>query len=173
MNIKQLIFKYKCAHQPKRDMAYPDYAKVNSILLLYESEWQERNAEIKFMLEQLHDEEKQVVSWGYCKKDKVLSPNLPDSRILGMHDFNLLDMPKSDVVQFLERHSFDLMIDLTVSPILPMQYIAMMADARFKIGAHNVPLLYDMVIQPSNESTQDYLFRQMTHYLKLIKSADK
>jgi len=172
MNILQSILNYYCAKQPKRNAAYPDYEQVNSILLIYESEWQERNPEIRTMVQQLHEEDKQVVSWGYCKKDKVLSPNLPDSRILGTHDFNLLARPKSEVVNYLQRHEFDILIDLTSAPILPMQYIASMAHAQFKIGSHPIHTIYDMVVQPTTPTTTEYLFSQIIHYLKIIKSAD-
>jgi len=172
MNILEAIFNYQCARQPKRDAAYPDFDKVGSVLLLYESEWQERNPEMRTIVQQLHEEDKQVVSWGYCKKDKVLSPNLPESRILGTKDFNLLARPKAEVVQYLEKHEFDVLIDLTTTPLLPMKYIAMFAKARFKIGSHEPNSLYDMIIQPTAEVSAEYIFGQIMHYLKIIKSAD-
>jgi len=171
MKLKQLIFNHACSRQLRCDITFPDYRKIVSVFLLYESEWKERNPQIRAMVQQLQEEDKQVICWGYCKKDKVLSPNLPESRILGKRDFNILQRPKSDVKQFLERHTFDLLLDLTAQPILPMEYVALYSKAMFKIGAHEAPM-YNMVIPTPKSSDADFAFRQMIHYLKLIKSAD-
>jgi len=171
MNIRQIIFKHFLARQPRRNPTYSDYKKVKSVLVLYESDWQERNPEIRTIVQQLHDDEKQVVSWGYLKKDKILSPYLPESRIVGTKDFNLWYKPKKDSIQFLQRQHFDLLIDLTSTPILPMQYIALLSQATFKIGAYSSSL-YDMVIQCTEQMSAEYVFQQIKHYLSTIKSAD-
>lgn len=171
MNIKQTIFNYLAARRPMREVTYPNFKKVGTILLLYESEWMERNPEIRAMVAQLHDMDKQVIAWGYLKKDKIQSPILPDSRILGPKDYTLLGKPKDEVLQYLEHHPVDMLIDLSTSPLLPLQYIALYAQARFKIGAHTSGL-YDMVVQASASATADYLFQQVLHYLTTIKSAD-
>lgn len=171
MNIRQIIFNRFLARQPRHESAYPDFQKVTSVFLLYESEWMERNPEIRAIVQQLHDTDKQVVSWGYIKKDKIISPNLPESRVLGLKDCNLWHKPKLDVQQFLQRHEFDILIDLTTIPVLQMQYVALLSQAKFKIGAHPSPI-YDMVVQCGQGVSAEYIFQQTMHYLSTIKSAD-
>lgn len=171
MSIKQSIFRYIAARMPQRQVAYLDFHRANSILLLYESEWQERNADIRAIATQLRDQGKQVVCWGYVKKDKPLSPNLPDSRMLGTKDFSILGKPKAEILQYLEHHPFDVLLDLTTSPVLSLQYVALYAKAQCKIGSQNTGL-YNLVVQTPADATADYLFQQMLHYIQLIKSAD-
>ncbi|MCQ2310392.1 MAG: hypothetical protein MJZ64_01400 [Paludibacteraceae bacterium] len=172
MNIKQTIFNYLLSRQPKRMSSFPDYAKVSSVLLLYESEWNERNADIKHLVEELHEEDKQVVVWGYCHKRDLLSPNLPESRILGIKDVTWLDKPNQEARADLSRRKFDLLVDLTTTPIIPLQYVAMYAQAGFKIGAQDSSL-YDMVIRVDEKAEPAYIFQQIIHYLQTIKSADE
>jgi len=171
MNIKQSIFNYLSSRRPPRKPVFPHFDRVRSVFLIYESDAEERNPDIRSMVAQLHNMNKQVMTWGYVHKDKPLSPNLPDSRMLAAGDFSFLCRPKSEVAQLLASQHFDMLIDLTTTPLLPLQYIAMMAQADFKISAHNLSL-YDMVIPVPPTASADYLFQQVLHYVKLIKSAD-
>jgi len=171
MNIKQALFNRLSKHQPARSVAYPKWEEVSSVLVLYESEWTERNPELRSIVQQMQEQDKKVVSWGYLKKDKVLSPNLPESRILSPQNFNLIQRPKTDVQQYLQKHEFDLLVDLTAVPLLPMQYVALLTQAKFKIGAHN-DSLYDMVVSCSPQASPEYIFQQILHFLTTIKSAD-
>jgi len=171
MNIKQALFNHYAKRHPMHAQAYPQWEKVSSVFVLFESEWQERNPEIRAIVQQLQEEDKQVVNWGYLKKDKLLSPNLPESRILAPKDFNWIQRPKSDVLLFLERHHFDVLIDLTTTPLLPMQYVALLTQAKFKIGTHEAPY-YDMVVPCVHGATAEYMYQQIRHFLTTIKSAD-
>jgi len=171
MNISQLIFRHIARRQPAREVAYPDFAKVRSVLIIYPSEWQERNPAIRAMATQLRNMGKQVTIWGYVDKDKPTSPILPDSRVFGSHDYTIWGTLKTPVLQDVQNRSFDLLIDLTLSPLLPLQYIALYTSAKFRIGTQ-ASGLNDMVIQTPPSATPDYLFTEIIHYLKIIKSAD-
>jgi len=171
MNILQYIFRRIAQRQPVRQVAYPNFAKITSILLLYESDWQERNANIRAMAKQLRESGKQVTLIGYVKKDHPTSPVLPESRVLGTKDFTIFGTLKAPVLQDLQKNSYHLLIDLTPAPILPLQYVSLYTKADFKIAAHN-PDRNDMVILSEPNASVDYLFSEIMHYLKLIKSAD-
>lgn len=173
MNLKEYIYTVKKrSYNASQRASYPSYDKVERILLLYPSDWTERNSAIRAMIKQLQEENKKVVAWGYCPKKELLSPILPDSRMLGLVSSGWLGTLKQDVLQDLDGMSFDLLIDLTVSPVLPLQYVALYAKADFKIGCREQDGVYNMVIPVTDDATPEYLFEQVMHYLKLIKSAD-
>ncbi len=172
MNLKEKIFNWKRGRIASRATAFPTYSKIESVVLLYESEWQERNPAIRTLVRRLQEDDKHVVAWGYCAKHDVLSPNLPDSRIFGLKDFNIFGAPKQSVIDDLQRRQFDVLIDLSTQPILAMRYLAMYTSAAFKIGARAEDILYDMLLEVPQGSTEEYSFSQIMHYLKLIQSAD-
>ncbi len=172
MNIKQSIFDRRCAKVTPRLSAYPSYDHVRSVFVLFESEWQERNADIKKLVARLQNDGKKVVAWGYCPKKDILSPILPEHRILGTSSVNLFGGVKKIVLQDLSRMQFDLLLDLTLNPVLPLQYVALYARADFKIGCRLNERLYNMTVPASPNTTPEYMFGQMIHYLQTIKSAD-
>jgi len=171
MKLRQAIFNRVVRRQPRRNVAYPRWKDVSSVFILYESEWTERNPQIRAIVQQLQEKDKQIVAWGWLKKDKIESPILPESRVIGPRDYNLWHKPKAEVLQFLQSHPFDVLIDLTATPVLPMQYIALLCQAKFKIGAVSSPL-YDMVVKCDEGANAEYIFQQVNHYLSIIKSAD-
>lgn len=172
MNIRQWIWNARRARQPQRTPVYKDYAQIASVLVLYESDWLERNADVRAIVKQLQADGKQVTFWGYCEKDPVQSPNLPDSRIIGKAHTNLWRMPKAEVLQDLAKRKFDVLLDLSLNPVLPLQYLALFTDAGCKIGALEDTALYDMVVRVAPEATPTDLFQQIKHYLQTIKSKD-
>lgn len=172
MNIRQWIWRIYCTRRPRRMPVYRDYEHIKSVLLLYESDWLERNTDVRTIVKQMQTEGKQVVFWGYCDKKDVQAPNLPDSRILGKAHTNLWLMPKTDVLQDLDKRKYDVLIDLSLHPIMPLQYVALYANADCKIGALEDTALYDMIVRVNPEAKQMDLFEQVKHYLQSIKSTN-
>jgi len=154
MTIQQFIFNYTAAHQPARHIAYPDWQKVHSVLLICPVETVQQPTFRTDILRPLQALGKQVETVSYDH-----------------NQYNWLHRPKSAFLQSLRQQSYDLLIDLTSSPSLPLHYIALYARANFKIGAQPLPI-YDMVIQPTHAATAPYTLQQMIHYLQTIKSAD-
>ena len=174
MNIRDWIFTYRMRHRPVRHVAFPRYADVRSILILYESDWQERNPYIRELVQRLLLEDKDVATWGYCagKKD-VTSPILPTSRILGERDINILKAPKQEIINDLLRRPFDLLLDLTQQPCLPLQYLAMYAPCDFKAGRLIRKGIHDFMVDVPPADTPRYLAEQILYYLQSIHSLDR
>lgn len=171
MSIKQRIYNWYKKRHPRSDAEYKHYDAIRSFFILYESDWLERNTEINALIRQLKDDGKSVVAWGYCDKKDIQAPNLPESRILGPKNMNLWDRPLPDVLQGLGRRQFDVLIDLTTQPLLPLQYIAMYAPASLRIGSRTEDGVYDMVIPMPADAAPEELLRQVIHYIQLIKTA--
>jgi len=117
-------------------------------------------------------DDKDVVLLGYAPKKEIQSPILPQSRIMGLKDHNLLDIPRSELVESLQRRQYDMLIDLTQTPILPLQYMSMYARADFKTGMQRENGLLDFMIQTEPQDSPLFLFDQIIYFLKHIQSND-
>ena len=59
--IKDWIFTYRAGKEPKREVIFPQFDNVRSVLVLFESDFTEKNPVIKSIAEQLRQEDKDVV----------------------------------------------------------------------------------------------------------------
>ena len=107
--------------------------------------------------------------------------NSRQSRILGLNDYNLLGKPREDVINDLQSEHYDLLIDLTTRPLLPLRYLVLFADADFKVGMNLGEGIHDMLISLPDFSPEQgdaaeieasWLFNQIMEYLTTIRSMD-
>ena len=181
MGLKEYIFNRTQRKQPERQGRFPHLDQPLKIMLIYESDVLERNDGIKTIRQELLRRQMDVTMWGYVAKKEILTLILPQSRILGQADYNLLGKPREYVVKDLQAEHYDLLIDLTTRPLLPLRYLAMLTDADFKVGLNLGEGLHDMLISlpdftPEQGEEADieasWLFNQMMNYLTTIKSLD-
>ena len=181
MKLKQKIFDYLAKRQPVRKPRFPHMEKPLTLLVIYESDVLERNDAIKTIRQDLLRRQMDVTMWGYVEKKEISTLILPQSRILGLNDFNLLSKPRDYVLKDLTAQHYDLLIDLTTRPLLPLRYLALYADADFKAGLHLGEGIHDMLISlPDFDPEQgkeaaieaSWLFDQIMRYLTTIRSND-
>lgn len=179
--LKQYIFEYLRKRMPERTCRFPHLDHPLKLLIIYESDVLERNDAIKSIRQDLLRRQMDVSMWGYVEKKEITTLILPQSRILGVNDYNLLGKPKEDVITDLQADHYDLLIDLTTHPMLPLRYLAMYADADFKVGLNLGGGIHDMLLslpdltpeqgeELSVEAT--WLYDQIMKYLTTIKSND-
>lgn len=181
MNIKQKIFEYLLKKKPAREPLFPHLDQPLKMLIIYESDVLERNDAIKSIRQDLLRRQMDVTMWGYVAKKDIQTLILPQSRILGLNDYNWLGKPKEDVINDLQAEHYDLMIDLTTKPCLPMRYLAMYANADFKAGLNLGEGIHDMLLSLPDLTPEQgevvaveasWLYDQMMRYLTTIKSND-
>jgi len=170
MNIKERIFEYRLRKQPARQAVFPKYEDVRSVLVLYESDVLERNTIVKAIRDELLKQDKDVVLWGYCDKKEITTLVLPQSRIMGRRDINILGAPKEAVINDLLKRQYDLLIDLTQRPILPLRYIAMYARTAFRAGLNMPGAQHELLINTPPQDSPQFLFEQIVKYLKMIQT---
>ena len=171
MSLKQKIFNYLLRKQPERQPRFPHLDRPLKIMLIYESDVLERNDKIKTIRQDLLRRQMDVTMWGFVEKKEISSLVLPQSRILGLADYNLFGKPREYVLNDLKAEHFDLMLDLTTRPLLPLRYIALFTDADFKVGLNLGEGIHDMLI--ATEQTDEVsLYEQIMNYLTTIKSND-
>ena len=165
---------------------FVSYDKAKNILLLFESDMQEKNVNIRKIIAQLQADGKKVSAWGFINKKEVESAILPDFRILHHKQTDFFKKPIQSFINELDGQEFDLMIDLSLQPIVPLEYIAMYAKATMKTGVHKTDLpIFDFVLDTEgikatfqdaasteNSIDETYLFDQIIFYLKSIQTKD-
>ena len=181
MSIKQRIFDYLRKKQPEREVRFPHLERPLKVLIIYESDVLERNDAIKSIRQDLLRRQMDVTMWGFVAKKEIQTLILPQSRILGLNDYNLLGKPRDYVLSDLLADEYDLLIDLTTRPILHLRYIAMYAKANFKAGLNLGEGIHDMLIslpdlKPEQEEAvsieASWLYNQIITFLSTIKSND-
>jgi hypothetical protein len=164
----------------KRFMSYPD---IRTILILFESEFTEKNPIIRSLVRQLAADGKKVTTCGFINKKDTKSAILPDSRIIDLSQVSFWGEPKNIVVGDLYGDEYDMVLDLTLSDILPLRYVLAYVNSPFKVGRKNMEFnLLDFMIDINASFVEDeedlnapvidenYLFSQVIFYLKNIKS---
>ena len=176
--IKQFIFEYLRKRIPERETRFPHLDQPLKIMLIYESDVLERNDAIKSIRQELLRKQMDVTMWGYVEKKEISTLILPQSRILGLDDYNLLGKPREHVLTDLQAEQYDLLIDLTTRPLLPLRYIALYTRADFKVGLNLGEGIHDMLLSLPDLDTENakpeasWLFQQIMGYLTTIKSND-
>ena len=181
MKLKQYIFEYLRKKQEPRDPRFPHLDQPLKTMLIYESDYLERNDAIKTIRQDLLRRQMDVTMWGYVEKKEITTLILPQSRILGPNDYNWLGKPRKDVLNDLQAERYDILIDLTTRPLLPLRYLAMYTNADFKAGLNLGEGLHDMLLSlpdlaPDQEEDvaieASWLYQQIMSYLTTIKSND-
>ena len=173
MNISEYIFNYYYRKHHKKATAFPAWDKVNTVLLLFESDLTEKNLQVKQLVKELQQQGKDVTAWGYVDNKNTISAILRDYRILSRHDTNLFNKPKEAHLKDLRRMHFDLVIDLSLNSLLTLRYLLLFADADFKAGRQTEePYLADFMVITGDNDDPAFLFDQIIFYLKNIKSSD-
>jgi len=181
MKLKEYIFDYLRKKQAPRNPRFPHLDQPLKVFILYESDVLERNDAIKTIRQDLLRRQMDVTMWGFVEKKEITSLVLPQSRILGLADYNLFGKPREYVLNDLKAEHYDLLIDLTTRPMLSLRYIAMFVDADFKVGLNLGEGIHDMLISlPDFKPDQGeeaaleatWLYDQIMRYITTIKSND-
>jgi hypothetical protein len=184
--LDEFIFRFTAKRHLKmavRERRFVTYKKAKSVFLLFESDYLEKNKEIRAIIHSLQQDGKKVVAWGFLDKKHVTTSLMPDFRVLNHEQTNFVESPKSMFLNELEDLEFDLLIDLTLRPILPLQYLDLYAKASCKVGIRKNDLqLYDFILdvdtliaekaEEGEHLDQAFLFNQIIFYLKSIQTSD-
>ncbi|MDO9154551.1 MAG: hypothetical protein Q7U47_12760 [Paludibacter sp.] len=166
-----------------RERRFVNYHKANTVLLLFESDYSEKNPQIRRIIRSLVNDGKKVSAWGYLQKKEISTAILPDFRILHQKDTDWLMKPHVSFMNELDELTFDLLIDLSINEVIPLQYVALQANAFCKAGIKkSEPNICDFVIDIANINSDEeeepvdinakYIFDQIIFYLKSIQTSD-
>ncbi len=77
-----------------RESHYPDFSSTKSLLILFESEENEKNKFIRSIVSDLKNQGKKVTVWGYLDKKVTETAVLPDFRLFCNSELNFFKIPK-------------------------------------------------------------------------------
>lgn len=200
--LSQYIFNRRAAKYLQhytRKKKWMDYEQAQTVLLLFESDYVEKNRFIRKIIDLLTADGKDVSAWGFLDKKMTNTAILPSFRILDRSTTDWFGCPKKTFLRELTENEYDMLIDLTLQDILPLQYVCLYANARFKAGMNrntNAILDFSIIVpepdlsELNSENTeqesiefkdlnemlfhtdQQFLYEQIIHYLKSIRSKD-
>ncbi|MBL0032476.1 MAG: hypothetical protein IPP27_09975 [Bacteroidetes bacterium] len=83
-------------------------------------------------------------------------------------------IPVNPIVQNFIKEKFDILINLNSGKCFPLQYIAAMSHARFRVGRYlrNATDSYDMMVQIKGEPAMKVVIDEIEHFLKQLKKAE-
>jgi hypothetical protein len=169
-----------------RKHRFVSYKKAKTILLLFESDYTEKNQNIHAIIHELQQDGKKVSACGFIDKKEIATVIYPDFRILHHKQTDFFHKPLASYLNELQNSEFDLLIDLTSRQVIPLEYLALYTNASFKTGMRKTNLpIYDFVLDIEKvpletESTEPvevlveetYLYNQIIFYLKSIQTTD-
>jgi hypothetical protein len=176
----------KYLDETPREHRFVNYDKAKTILILFESDYAEKNQAIHKIIEQMRKDGKKVTAWGFLNKKEIETAIFPDFRILHHKQTDSFHKPLDSYINELKFVEYDLLIDLSVNSVIPLEYLVLYANASFKTGTRKTIIaVYDFVLDvdkvpasgESSETVQTqvdetYLYNQIIFYLKSIQTTD-
>lgn len=157
--IDNWLFQYKKKRQPQREVLFPNYSKVRSVVIVFE-----QNADSKqhaMLIKSLERDGMMVEVVGYEPKK----------------DFTYFGRVREEPMASLPSQRFDLLLDLSTHYYLGTQYIDMAIDATFKAGLRfpEVPEqdqqgILDMMISLTDNPQAEEIAEQVIHFMKMINA---
>lgn len=146
---------------------------ATTVGILYNATQKEDCEVVKNLVIDLKQQKKEVLALGYVNlKDMsdVFKPHISYA-YFDNKKLNKTFIPRStDVKNFIEK-PFSLLIDLNIDNNFPLEYIASLATATFKVGATGAyrDEDFDLTINIDENKNTKYLVTQIKHYLGMIK----
>ena len=176
----------KYLNETPRIHRFVNYDKAKTILILFESDYAEKNPNIHKIIEQLQKDGKKVSAWGFINKKEIETAIFPDFRILHHKQTDFFHKPLASFINELKFVDYDLLIDLSLKQLIPLEYLALYAIASFKTGMRKTEIpVFDFVLDiekatSASDSTETaesqvdeiYLYNQIIFYLKHIQTTD-
>ncbi len=149
-----------------------NFDKVKRMGIIYPADQEAQYRQVKSLMESLPPHI-QCQSLGYADAKALSNFHIQpeEFRFFCHDDLNWYFKPMSDTVRSFIGTPFDVLIDLSKENCLPIQFVIAESHARLIAGRYQEDELYDFMIDNLGNASETYLFEQLIHYLKMIKTA--
>ncbi len=146
--------------------------KASKIGVLYNATNREDAELVKKFVQYLKEERKEVISLGYINSKDAsemvkthLNYTYFDNK--GLSKIQIPNTP--DALSFMST-SFSVLIDMNRLDCFPLEYIASLSNAKFKVGASGNyrDAACDLILDIPKDEGLDYYIIQVKHYLQMI-----
>ncbi len=145
-----------------------NYDSAREIIILYNAESIDQNVAVREYSRRLLKEKKSVNLLGFTKK--IPADLAEPARYLSNADLNWIMNPRPARVGKILKTKFDLLINFYQDECLPLEYIAALSHAKFKVGRYqpDKTYCYDLMLQLKDSDNIEEFIDQVDHYLKYI-----
>lgn len=157
----------------KRDRTSPDIHRAGCIGILYDASDRYTFEFIRGFCKDLKESQKLPVSLGYIDFKDALSFHAlarPEADYFFKSQVNWMQKPKSAIVDNFIDEPFDILINLTLKDIYPLDYVAAVSKAGLKIGRADsaVAFCYDMTFKIGEKTDLKAFAYTIIHYLNQL-----
>ena len=161
--------------QFKRDVV--GFNEAGKIGLLYDATDEKDYEVVKAYVKNVRGNlKKDILAMGYVDKKVLPASQYAQSGLdfFTRKDLNFKMIPVNPIVQNFIKEKFDILINLNSGKCFPLQYIAAMSHARFRVGRYlrNATDSYDMMVQIKGEPAMKVVIDEIEHFLKQLKKAE-
>ncbi len=172
----ELALKKELAKQ-SRKVLVSNLQAAKKIGLLYHPTDEAIHKKVKRYVRYLKEEEgiREVKAFAFtAEKETPIFLNAKlDFDFFGIKDTKWNGRPSGSTVENFQDEEYDILIDLTEEPVIPLRFVLVHSRARFKVGRsapENEPY-YDLMID-AKDGDLDQFVKQINHYLKIINNGD-
>ena len=157
----------------KRKIYVHNLSTAKSALIIYNYLDQQREKEVRDFARFLKEEGIKVSTLAFIPKKIKDEDQMPLEELSYFYftkeELNWLKFPKSNRLKKIANEAFDLMIDLNLEQMFPLEYIAKLSKASFKVGGdHGYQSDACDLLLGTQEETIVALQEQCKHYLNMI-----
>jgi len=158
----------------RRDKKVVNLLEAQTIGLVYKVNDEKLFNAVKRLIKDLTSDKRQVMALGFV--DDITIPDYCVVAYSGYYfnrkDLNWYKLPKSDYINTFINKEYDILIDLSTSNDLILQYIIGLSRAKFKVGRQRrgFTKYYDLMIRMKRKAPMTDFAEQAIHYLTVLKS---
>ena len=169
--IKKYFFnKYLAENKPDRNVSIGSLSRASSIGILCEITDEDSYKEIFYIFSKLQEHGHQVRLIGYVNDKEVPFYCLPQltADYFSQKHLNWYGIPNMEQIHDFLKEDYDLLIDFSYRPNMPMQAILALSHAKFIVGRDpESQNSYDLFIDAVNSNYLKYLEAVSTYSEKL------
>ena len=181
--LKENIGFYKLSREvksskKKRSPKVSNFQSATKVGIIYRGVDEKHHDVVKRFVNHLKQEEgiRHIMALAYYEEKQT--PFYLQSKLnfdyISRKDVNWYGKPSGTTVRNFEEEQYDILIDLTLKPCLPLMFVLLNSNARFKVGKYSLKYqeAYDMMINIEKDSLKE-LIEQVNYYLTIINRKEE
>ncbi len=155
-----------------------NYTDATKIGILYKVVDDKMYQSVKQFVKHLKEEEgiRKIMALGYVDEKEV--PYEYQSKLefdyFCRKELNKFGKPGGITVNNFIEEEYDILIDLTIEQCLPLRFVLLNSQARFKVGLYSEEnqSYFDMMLSIDQLNNIEQLIQSINHYLSIINTGD-
>jgi hypothetical protein len=150
-------------------------SRARTVGILFSIDNEQYYDQVNRLIENLTNQKKLVNAIAFVPSRNVPNYFIAKMKIdvLTSKNLNFFGVPKNSFIKDFINKNYDILIDLTITDNLPLDYIATVAQARFKVGRYRKRMLkvFDFLLKKSDDMCDSDYLKYLLDYLTKINTA--